>query len=209
MSRSQFNNTCVNLAKAAAIAVGVAAGILSVTYPKVELGLDRAAAQIRSPPSNVVVIMADDLSVGELEMALSKGWMPNLKTHVINRATTFTQSFVSYSLCCPSRSTFLTGQYPHNHGVLDNKLPKGGVTKLKDSSTLATWLQRVGYRTGLVGKYLNGYGRNLVAGDPSDNPTYIPPGWDDWQALIGIQAYYPYRINDNGTLVEYSADPKD
>lgn len=125
MSRSQFNKTCVNLVKTAAPTVGVAAGILSVTYPKVELGLDRAAAQSKLPPPNVVVIMADDLSVGDLKVALSKGWMPNLKTHLINQGTTFTESFVSYSLCCPSRSTFLTGQYPHNHGVLGNSLPKG------------------------------------------------------------------------------------
>lgn len=82
------------------------------------------------------------------------------------------------------------------------------MTRLKDSSTLATWLKRVGYRTGLVGKYLNGYGQNLVAGDPSDNPTYIPPGWDDWQAITE-QGYYNYTINDNGTPVTQGAAPKD
>lgn len=152
--------------------------------------------------------MVDDLSRGELNVAINKGWMPNLKTYLINSGTTFTPSFVSNSLCCPSRSTFLTGQYSHNHGVLKNLLPIGGVTRLKDNSTLATWLKQTGYRTCLVGKYLNGYGHNLVAGDPSDNPTYIPPGWDDWQALIGdTTLQYNYKINDNGTIVDYGTDP--
>jgi len=64
----------------------------------------------------------------------------------------------------------------------------------------------VGYRTCLVGKYLNGYGNNSVANDPSDNPTYIPPGWDDWQALRSSQQYN-YIINDNGTIVDYGVDP--
>lgn len=208
MSRSQFNKTCVNLVKTATLTVGVVAGILSVTYPRVELGLDQATAQSEPQKPNVVVIMADDLSVTELEVALSKGWMSNLRTHVINRGTTFSESFVSYSLCCPSRSTFLTGQYPHNHGVVGNSPPTGGVTKLRDGSTLATWLQRGGYRTSLIGKYLNGYGQDRVAGDPSDNPTYIPPGWSDWQATTK-QGFYNYTINDNRTLISHGTTPKD
>lgn len=203
--RPSHSRSCVSLAKAAGLSVGIAAGVLSLTQSWLQLELKRVVAQTQPQRPNVVVIMADDLSVGELNQALSKGWMPNLEMHLVNRGTTFKRSFVSDSLCCPSRATFLTGQYPHNHNVLDNTLPEGGVTRLNDTSTLATWLQRVGYRTGLIGKHLNGYGRNKVADNPSDDPTYIPPGWDDWQALV-ITRFYNYPINDNGKLIDYGAD---
>lgn len=206
MNTSRINKTYINLVKNSAITIGLAAGILSVT-PQLKLQSGRTSAQTQPPP-NVVVIMVDDLSKGELNVVLNKGWMPNLKTYLINNGTNFTQSFVTNSLCCPSRSTFLTGQYSHNHGVLNNNAPTGGVTKLQDKSTLATWLKRAGYKTCLIGKYLNGYGENLIADTPSDNPTYIPPGWDDWQALVaGGNNQYNYIINNNGTLVNYGANP--
>ncbi len=206
MSTSQPNKTYVKLIKTSAVTLGVAAGILSATHLqlKLESGLVAAQPQLQRP--NTVVIMVDDLSRGELNVALNKGWMPNLKTHLIDKGTTFTRSFVTNSLCCPSRSTFLTGQYSHNHGVLHAQPPDGSVTKFKDNSTLATWLKQVGYRTCLVGKYLNGYGYNTTDA-PSDNATYIPPGWDDWQAIVGrLHLMYNYVINDNGTLVNYGVN---
>ncbi len=208
MNTYRTNKTYVNLVKISTLAVGVAAGILSVTYSRFELESKRAVAQTTSRQPNIVVIMTDDMSTRELFAAGEKGWMPNLETHIKNRGTNFIRSFVTLSWCCPSRATFLTGQYPHNHRVLDLDPPDGGVTRLKDSSTLATWLKRAGYRTSLAGKYLNGYGEDQVAGDPSDNPTYVPPGWDDWQA-IAKQGNFSYTINDNGTLVRYGTAPKE
>ena len=62
------------------------------------------------------------------------------------QGVTFDNSFVNYSLCCPSRSTLLTGQYAHNHGVRGNQLPTGGYSKLAPTlgNTLPVWLQRAG-----------------------------------------------------------------
>jgi arylsulfatase A-like enzyme len=196
---------------AAYITVGILSAAIGVLYylkPNIELAMGKAAAIAQTKP-NIVVIMADDLSVGKLNVVLNQGWMPNLKRYIIDKGTTFTNSFVSESLCCPSRATFLTGQYPHNHGVLDNALPQGGVTKFKDNSTIATCLQKAGYRTGYVGKYLNGYGEDQVKNEPSDDPTYVPPGWNDWQATVGGTTYrvYNYIINDNGQLVRYGDAP--
>ena len=74
---------------------------------------------------------------------------------------------------CPSRATFLTGQYAHNHHVLSNKAPTGGYSKLNHANTLAVWLRRAGYRTAFAGKYLNGY-------PPAGRELEIPPGWADW-----------------------------
>ena len=149
---------------------------------------------------NIVVIMVDDLDVVTLETMLNKGLMPNLQKFFIERGTEFTNSFVSTSECCPSRSTFLTGQYSHNHGVLRNQL----VRNLDDNQTLATWLDNSGYRTGLVGKYLNLYGILI-------EPTYVPPGWDNWQSLIEPSAYsvYNYTINDGGTILSFGDSPSD
>ena len=101
---------------------------------------------------------------------------------------------MSLSECCPSRATFLTGQYAHNHGVLSNGPPFGGFARLRGAETLPVWLQRAGYATGLVGKYLNGYG--------SGDRYLVPPGWTDFEGLIGRSTYrfYDFTMNVNGAL---------
>ncbi len=171
-------------------------------------GADQASPGAAMPAGlNIVVIMADDLDVHSLETALQLGLMPAFKEQVADKGVRFTESFVTNSVCCPSRATFLTGQYSHNTGVLSNSGPHGGVARFKDDSTLATWLHDAGYRTGHVGKYLNGYGIDYVTGAVSGVPqydsTYVPPGWDDWQALVDTTTYrfYGYTINDNRQLV--------
>jgi N-acetylglucosamine-6-sulfatase len=72
----------------------------------------------RARPSalpNIIVIMVDDLDWGVLNATLNNGGMPNYANYFGDAAATiFDQSFVSDSLCCPSRATFLTGQYAHN-----------------------------------------------------------------------------------------------
>src|SRR4051812_28901766 len=130
-----------------------------------------AANQAAAPPStpNVLVIETDDQTVESMRV------MGNVDSLIGAHGATFENSFVNYSLCCPSRATFLTGQYEHNHGVLDNGPPNGGFGRFEDlhgRNNLAVWLRRVGYYTGLIGKYLNGY----------DNAPRIPPGWSEWHA---------------------------
>jgi N-acetylglucosamine-6-sulfatase len=161
------------------------------------------AGSVAAPPAasgppkrpNVIVIMTDDQTVESLRV------MKNVKGLLVARGATFENSFVSFSLCCPSRATFLTGQYAHNHGVLSNKLPFGGYARLRGENTLPVWLKKAGYETILVGKYLNGYGD----GDPRE----VPPGWTEWHAAVNNSAYqfYGYTMNENGTLVKYGRDP--
>lgn len=148
--------------------------------------------------------MADDLDVHTVEALLAMGFLPNLQTYVVGRGVRFAQSFVSNSLCCPSRSTYLSGRYSHNHGVLRTNAPNGSVTAftdpnpfdpfpLGDRSTVATWLRAAGYRTAHVGKYLNGYGSFAMAAATSPlNPHYVPPGWNRWEALIDPSTYDVY-----------------
>ena len=127
--------------------------------------------------------------------------MTRVQRLLASRGVTFDNSFVSFSLCCPSRATFLTGQYAHNHGVLANGPPSGGVEKLDASNTLAVWLQHAGYYTAFVGKYLNGYGRRTPQ-------TVIPPGWDAWYASVNL-SFLGGSMNDNGNLITFSTAEAD
>ncbi|MEP6909634.1 MAG: sulfatase [Actinomycetota bacterium] len=168
----------------AALAAGVAAAA----------GLASSDAQSASPAirPNVVVLMTDDQTVESMRV------MPNTKALIADQGVTFDNNFVSYSLCCPSRSTFLTGQYAHNHGVWGNAPPNGGYYKLDSTNTLPVWLQRAGYQTIHLGKYLNGYG--------TKSATEIPPGWGEWYGTPdpSTYRYVDYTINENGKLVTYN-----
>ena len=140
-----------------------------------------AFAQPAARP-NIVLIMDDDQSVN-LQQFLTK-----TNAAIGAKGVTFDNSFVNYSLCCPSRSTMLTGQYAHNHGVRGNQLPSGGYSKLAPTigNTMPVWLQRAGYYTAHIGKFLNGYGAtvpdttlsrlspNVLASAPPAKPAPVP-----------------------------------
>jgi N-acetylglucosamine-6-sulfatase len=150
----------------------------------------------QSPP-NVVVIMTDDQTVESMRI------MRNVNRFLADRGTTFVNNFATYSLCCPSRSTYLTGQYAHTHGIMSNTPPLGGYDKLEPThaNTLPNWLRRAGYRTVHIGKYLNGYTRD----------DGIPVGWSEWYGAVdpSTYQYYGYTLNENGTFVTYGSAPSD
>ncbi len=149
-------------------------------------------------PPNVVMVMSDDQTVRELKA------MPHVLDEIGAPGATFDNSFVNFSLCCPSRSTFLTGLYAHNHQVLSNDPPDGGFERFESldaNNDLPLWLQDAGYYTGQVGKYLNGYGAR--------SPTLIPPGWNWFNAISGPITYYNFSLNSNGTLTTYGEAPSD
>ena len=171
-------------------AIVVACGAVILGAPGSLIAPAAAATQ-----PNIVVIMTDDQAVESLRV------MPKTRALIGDKGTTFSNSFVSFPLCCPSRATLLTGQYPHNHGVLDNAPPNGGYSKLNHANTLPVWLQQAGYYTSHIGKYLNGYGL--------ENPNEVPPGWSHWQGLVHPSAMYNYTINDNGMLTTYGEAEED
>jgi N-acetylglucosamine-6-sulfatase len=145
----------------------------------------------RQKRPNVIVIDTDDMNVSD--MFVMRNTLSLLSAH----GTTFRNSYVSYPLCCPSRATFLTGQYAHNHHVLTDRR----YGDLDNSNTLAVWLRRAKYRTAMVGKYLNGYG--VV------NPREVPPGWNQWYGLTGgtEQHRYNFKLNENGKVRRYGRSP--
>ncbi|MCA1695827.1 MAG: sulfatase-like hydrolase/transferase, partial [Actinobacteria bacterium] len=155
---------------------------------------------------NIVYILTDDL---DTEMP-GGNWLdhfPRLRALLAGSGTTFPNSFVSNSLCCPSRASILRGQYSHNTEIFTNEGAGGGFQKAHDlgleNSTFATWLHDGGYRTVLLGKYLNGYPGHL-------DGRYVPPGWDEWYGGANNQYLQSfYQLNENGTIVEYGRSPDD
>jgi arylsulfatase A-like enzyme len=158
-------------------------------------------AVVPQPPveqPNFVLIITDDQPLSTM------AYMPLTRRLLAERGATFDNYFVTDPLCCPSRATVLRGQYPHNHQVLSNGGTTGGFRRFRrlghETSTVATWLQEAGYRTALMGKYLNGY--------PAGEPGYVPPGWSEWYATTDPR-YYDYTLNENGQGVYHGTAPTD
>ncbi|MEZ5116569.1 MAG: sulfatase [Candidatus Nanopelagicales bacterium] len=152
------------------------------------------------PYRNVVVVMADDMSYDVFNT------VPRLKA-LEQQGTTFTRYAVADSLCCPSRTSFLRGQYLHNHDIAGNVRPEGGWPAYRDygydQDDLATWVRRTGVTTGYIGKFLNDY--------PGDSPREtVPNGWDHWFGPFGTSYKgYGYNVNVDGQIYAYGWQPQD
>uniref|UniRef100_A0A8C9X2K5 N-acetylglucosamine-6-sulfatase n=1 Tax=Sander lucioperca TaxID=283035 RepID=A0A8C9X2K5_SANLU len=122
--------------------------------------------------------------------------MKKTKALIGDAGATFVNAFTVTPLCCPSRSSILTGQYPHNHEVRNNSL-SGNCSSLQwqkgpESTAFPFYLSKQKYQTFFAGKYLNQYGKK------DGDVGYVPPGWDQWHALVGNSQYYNYTLSVNG-----------
>jgi N-acetylglucosamine-6-sulfatase len=153
---------------------------------------------------NVVFILADDLDWSLFDR------VPRLAA-LKQDGMTFTNNTVTDSLCCPSRTSIMRSQYLHNHHVVSNIEATGGgwqtFKKLGEQrDCLPVWLKSGGIRTGLFGKYLNGYS------EKARGKASIPPGWDAWAVpASGADSYsgYNYVLNDNGRWRSYGKQQSD
>jgi arylsulfatase A-like enzyme len=177
-------------------------------------------------PPNIIVIVVDDARYDEFELGFYRsvpGSTSVLETEFVDSGVEFKNYINTTPLCCPSRASYLTGQYAHNHNIWNNNYDEsdpvgfGGIRRFyeddRDLTSLGTWMQAAGYDTGLVGKYLNGYpdrqGMATVHGIGED---YVPRGWDEWyssflhddttHAPIDF-SYEHFRFNENGSVVTY------
>jgi arylsulfatase A-like enzyme len=148
-------------------------------------------------------VLTDDLSMNLVQ------YMP----HVLGlekAGTTFSNYSVTDSLCCPSRSSIFTGKFPHDTGVFTNSGPDGGFHifhgRGEENSTFATALQGVGYRTAMMGKYLNGYNPRAPLGG---SKPYVPPGWTEWDVADNGYPEYNYILNSNHRVERYGSKPAD
>ncbi len=162
------------------------------------------SAQAATSP-NVVFILTDDQRWDELSH------MPNVRNLIQAKGVTFDNSFVSNSLCCPSRTSILTGFYSHTTGVYYNSPPNGGFSTFhagpyERTHTLPIWFSAAGYRTALIGKYMNGYNKS--------QDKWVPPGWSTWyaeniQSQVGSSGYLNWYASDNGTRAFHGATDAD
>ena len=142
----------------------------------------------------MLLITADDAAPGDLK------FMPHTRELIADRGVTFTNGVAPTPICVPARASLLTGQYTHNHKAYTIEGKGGGFKSFDSHNALPTWLQRAGYDTLFIGKYLNGYGD---AG--SGTARHIEPGWTQWRPTVGGSTYnfmHP-TLNLNGRLVSY------
>jgi N-acetylglucosamine-6-sulfatase len=169
--------------------------------PAVVLGLVAGCSPSAAQPdrtnagrTNIVMILTDDLATNLVQ------YMPHVQA-LERQGTTFANYTVTDSLCCPSRSSIFSGRFPHDTGIYTNGGQDGGFQTFKsrgeESSTFATDLQQAGYRTAMMGKYLNGY-------LPKD--TYVPPGWTEWDVAGNGYPEYNYNLLENGRIKHYGHD---
>ena len=142
--------------------------------------------EIKRP--NFLFVLIDDQPYDAIE---SSGRYPFLKTPNMSRleqeGATFSNFFVTQSICSPSRASFLTGTYPHIHGVNQNNRHVD-----PDWETYQPYnalLQNDGYQTAHIGKiHMAHY----------EGKKHIRPGFDYWYSFIGQGEYFDPMVNDNG-----------
>lgn len=177
-----------------AVGAAIAAGVLAWLAPS---GTRTAEAQARVSRPNIVFVLTDDLS----RNLVTQQFMPHLVA-LEHDGATFTNYFVSDSLCCPSRASIFTGRLPHDTGVYSNTGPNGGDKAFNSHgdqySTVATDLSAAGYRTAMMGKYLNRYHMS----------TPTPPGWTNWDVADWGYPEFNYTLKENGKVVHYGG-PKE
>jgi N-acetylglucosamine-6-sulfatase len=180
------------------LASTVLAGLLACGVTLVSLEGPEALAQTQKP--NIIFVLTDDLDGGSIQ------YMPTVQQQLVEKGTTFNNGILTTPTCCPSRASLLRGQYTHNHEIFREST---GARAFKerglDKSTVATWLHSSGYKTALVGKYLNGYSAYLK--DTGDY-RYIPPGWDRWYANAD-ENVWARCLNENGNQRCYGGHPDD
>lgn len=154
-----------------------------------------------SKPPNIILFLLDDL-----DEVISPYWeaMPFAKELFKINGTHFSNAFASTPFCSPSRSSLLTGTYPHNNGLIGSfgsyasvdafrkPLNINGTRKMLDNKcinnenrTIALLLQSYAdYKTALFGKYINGFENDYWHKIP-----YVPPGWNKFDMCANNYQY--------------------
>jgi arylsulfatase A-like enzyme len=151
--------------------------LLTGSSPVSQAALDEASAQAGAPP-NVLIIVTDDQRVGTMAV------MPKTRHWFVDGGRRYPHAFVTTPLCCPSRTSILTGLFAHNHGVHTNGHPA-----VPFDVTLQRYLSDAGYQTAIVGKLVNDWA-------VSRNPPYF----ERWATTNGSPGYFDAQFNINGTV---------
>ncbi|MGB5782162.1 MAG: sulfatase-like hydrolase/transferase, partial [Eudoraea sp.] len=147
------------------------------------------SSTIQKPkPRNVIFILTDDHRYDYMGFTGKVPWLqtPNMDKLAAEGAY-LPNTFVTTSLCSPSRASILTGQFSHSHTIVDNQAPDPG-----NLTYFPEYLQKAGYQTGFFGKW--------HMGDHGDEPQ---PGFTHWESFPGQGVYYNPTLNINGERVAY------
>lgn len=162
-------------------------GCAGLPAPEASLQAESHVPEEREKPRNVIFILTDDQRYDALGFLNPVIDTPNMD-RLAKEGAYYPNAFVTTALCSPSRATILTGQYMHNHGVVDNNEPIRDGTRF-----FPQYLQQAGYATAFIGKW--------HMGGHLDDPQ---PGFDHWVSFKGQGDYYPradHPLNVDGKHV--------
>ncbi len=179
-------------------------------FPMIMLvfGLFAASCTQESGPPNILFIAVDDLNtdLGTYDHDLVSS--PHID-RLAARGVRFDRAYCQYPVCNPSRSSFLTGLYPEQTGVLANR--DSFRQHIPDIPTLPQWFKEHGYHTARVGKIFHYGVPSQIGSDGMDDPT----SWSETVNPRGIDREVHDRIHTlvpnqyGGTLSWLSVDPED
>lgn len=148
-------------------------------------------------PPNIVFVLVDDFSFDLMskDQGILEKSMPNL-AQMMKDGASFSNYFVTDSLCCPSRTSIFTGLMPHNSKVFTNVPPNGGYGAFMaagdEEKTFAMTLHAASYSTAMMGKYLNGYHADANG---------VAKGWSEWAVADNGYPNFNYVLNHSGKLI--------
>lgn len=171
-----------------------------------------ALGTLATSQPNIFMLLTDDQD----SLLGGADRMPALRNLIVDKGANFTNAFVHTPICCPSRSSYLSGRYLQNSLTHQNDASTGCANKSwadgPERRTFAVHLQAAGYSTSYSGKYLNQYGIEGAANCPTrlaPSCFYVPPGWSYWHGLQGNSRYYNGTVSNNGVMKKHDNLPLD